>query len=125
MPPGAQRRQAAHGGLAPKATPHALGGVAQPQGSQELGSTLCFTDTGFTSLLPLLLLNFGLEVLDLPAQVRDDVRVLCNAVGHVQQIALHLVDGTRGKGQSLWEPSCCVTYSHHKDASTFRWENSD
>lgn len=77
-------------------------GAAKPQRPQELSSTLCIPDAGFSSLL-LLRLNFGLEALDLPAQVGDDVRVLRDAVGHVQQIALHLVGGTHGQGQSSWE----------------------
>ena len=50
------------------------------------------------SLLLLLLLHLGLGVLDLPAQVGDDVRVLRDVVGHIQQVALDLVAG-RGQGQ--------------------------
>ena len=62
------------------------------------GPTLSTTDAGLPSLLLLLLLQLGLEALDLPAQVGDDVRVLRDAVGHVQQVALDLVAG-RGQGQ--------------------------
>ena len=53
--------------------------------------------------LPLLPLHLGLEVLDLPAQVGDDVCVLCDVVGHAQQVTLDLVAG-RNQGQGLWLP---------------------
>ena len=43
------------------------------------------------------------EVLDLPAQVGDDVCVLCDVVGHAQQVTLDLVAG-RNQGQGLWLP---------------------
>ena len=72
-----------------------------PRGPQELSSTLRIPDDRVTSFLLLLSLNFGLEVLDLPAQVANDICVLCDAVGHVQQIALHLGGGTHGQGQRL------------------------
>ena len=83
----ARERQAARGRLGRKSTATATCpglGRQSHRRPQELGPTLCVLDPGFSSLLLLLLLNFGLEVLDLPAQVGDDVRVLCDVVGHVQ-----------------------------------------
>lgn len=67
------------------------------------GSTLCVPGPGFTPL-PWVLppLHFGLEVLNLPAQVGDDARVLVEVAGHVQQVALDLegqdTPGVRASG---------------------------
>lgn len=55
-----------------------------------LGSTSCVPDAGLLFLLLFLPLDLGLEVLDLPVQVGDDVRVLGEVVGHAQQVALDL-----------------------------------
>lgn len=85
----ARRWKAARGGLGLKPTATAMRpgqGTAKQQGPQQLGSTSHIPDARFTSLLHLLRLNFGFEALDLPAQVRNDVRILHDAVGHVQEI---------------------------------------
>lgn len=92
------------------------GGVqaAKPQGPQELGSTLCIPGAGVASPLLLLSLSFGLEALYLPAQIRDDVRVLRDTGGRVQQVTLHLVGGgggTHSRGQHLRKLPCHVTCS--------------
>lgn len=118
----ARRWKAARGGLGLKPTATAMRpgqGTAKQQGPQQLGSTSHIPDAGFTSLLHLLRLNFGFEALDLPAQVRNDVRILHDAVGHVQEIALHLVGGTHGQGQSKRELPRHERYSCYKDAGTF------
>lgn len=69
------------------------------------GPTLSIPAARLAPPLPLLPLHLGLEALDLPAQVGDDVRVLRDVVGHAQQVTLDLVAGRdRGQGPRLpWE----------------------
>lgn len=65
-------------------------GPPSGQGTRSVpGSTLCVLGARLAFLL-LLPLDFGLEALDLPAQAGDDIRVLCDVVGHGQQVALDL-----------------------------------
>lgn len=76
--------------------PHPLRELAGPA----LGSTSWVPDAGLPFLLLLLPLDLGLEALDLPAQVGDDVRVLGDVVGHAQQVALDLRGQDTGQGQA-------------------------
>lgn len=69
-----------------------------------LGSTLRIPAAGVASLVRLPRLQLGLEALDLPAQVGDDVRVLRDAEGHVQQVALDLGGRGQGHGQGRLTP---------------------
>ena len=57
------------------------------------GPTLSIPAARLAPPLPLLPLHLGLEALDLPVQVGDDVRVLRDVVGHAQQVTLDLVAG--------------------------------
>lgn len=80
-------------------------GAAPRRGRRCAGPTLSIPAARLAPPLPLLPLHLGLEALDLPAQVRDDVHVLRDVVGHAQQVTLDLVAGhDQGQGPRLpWE----------------------
>ena len=67
--------------------------------------TLHVADVGLLALLLLLalLVDLGAKPLDLLAQLGNDVGVLGQVIGHVEQVPLHLVKHT-GQTRTRWHP---------------------